>query len=109
MVKKTISRYCPFKGTIWPDKIRQRVKPLRKSWLGHQAALCFKIFVFERKFLILVQNFKPLDTKMPLITYFFAVFRIRIPRIHMFLGLPDPLVRGMDPDPDQDPSIIEQK
>jgi hypothetical protein len=37
------------------------------------------------------------------------VFRIRIHRIHMFLGLPDtdPLVRGMDPDPD--PSIIKQK
>jgi hypothetical protein len=35
-----------------------------------------------------------------------AVLRIRI---HMFLGLldPDPLVRGMDPDPD--PSIIMQK
>jgi hypothetical protein len=30
-------------------------------------------------------------------------------RIHMFLGLkdPDPLVRGLDPDPD--PSIIKQK
>jgi hypothetical protein len=28
-------------------------------------------------------------------------------RIHMFLGLPDPLVRGMDPDPD--PSTIKQK
>jgi hypothetical protein len=30
-------------------------------------------------------------------------------RIHMFLGLldPDPLVRGMDPDPD--PSIAKQK
>jgi hypothetical protein len=37
-----------------------------------------------------------------------AVLRIRIHRIHMFLGLPDPdpLVRGMDPDPD--PSIIMQ-
>ncbi len=35
-----------------------------------------------------------------------AVLRIRI---HMFLGLrdPDPLVRGLDPDPD--PSIIMQK
>jgi hypothetical protein len=35
-----------------------------------------------------------------------AVLRIRI---HMFFGLPDPdpLVRGMDPDPD--PSIIMQK
>ncbi len=43
------------------------------------------------------------------------VLRIRIHRIHMFLGLPDPdpLVRGMDPDPDPsldpDPSIIMQK
>ncbi len=40
-----------------------------------------------------------------------------INRIHVFLGLqdPDPLVRGMDPDPDPaldpnpDPSIIMQK
>jgi hypothetical protein len=35
-----------------------------------------------------------------------AVLRIRIHRIHVFLGLldpnRDPLVRGMDPDPDQD-------
>jgi hypothetical protein len=32
-------------------------------------------------------------------------------RIHMFLGLldPDPLVRGMDPDPAPDPSIIMPK
>jgi hypothetical protein len=43
----------------------------------------------------------------------FAVLRIRIRihRIHTFLGLldpnPDPLVRGMDPD--LDPSIIMQK
>ncbi len=41
-----------------------------------------------------------------------AVLRIRI---HMFLGLPDPdpLIRGMDPDPaldpDPDPSLIMQK
>jgi hypothetical protein len=43
--------------------------------------------------------------------------RIRIHRIHVFLGLqdPDPLVRGMEPDPDSaldpdlDPSIIMQK
>jgi hypothetical protein len=35
--------------------------------------------------------------------------RIRIHRIQMFLGLldPDPLDRGMDPDPD--PAIIKQK
>ncbi len=44
-----------------------------------------------------------------------AVFRIRlrIHRIHMFLGLldpdPDPSVRGMDPAPDPDPSVIMQK
>ncbi len=36
------------------------------------------------------------------------VFRIRIHRIHMFLGLPDPdpSVRSMDPGPD--PSICKQ-
>ncbi len=39
----------------------------------------------------------------------FSVFLIQNLRIHMFLGLldPDPLVTGMDPDPD--PSIIKQK
>jgi hypothetical protein len=39
-----------------------------------------------------------------------AVFRIRI-RIHMLLGLPDPdlLIRGMNPNPAPDPSIIKQK
>jgi hypothetical protein len=41
--------------------------------------------------------------------------RIRIHWIHVYLGLleldPDlhPLVRGMDPDPDLDPSNIKQK
>jgi hypothetical protein len=41
------------------------------------------------------------------------LIRIRIPRIHVILGLldpdqdPDPLVRGMDSDPD--PSNIKQK
>jgi hypothetical protein len=46
---------------------------------------------------------------------FFPVLRIRIRihRIHVFFGLPDPdpLVRCMDPDPalDPDPSIIMQK
>ena len=42
--------------------------------------------------------------------------RIRIHRIHMFVGIPDPdrdpLVRGMDPDPaldpDPDPSIMQK-
>jgi hypothetical protein len=37
--------------------------------------------------------------------------RIRIHRTHMFLSLqdPDPLVKGMDPVPDPDPSVIMQK
>jgi hypothetical protein len=42
-----------------------------------------------------------------------AVLLIRIHRIHMFLGLPDPdkdpLVRGMDPDPDPDPHLSSCK
>ncbi len=43
------------------------------------------------------------------------IHRIWIHRIHVFLGIldpdPDPLVRGMDPDPvlDLDPSNIKQK
>jgi hypothetical protein len=53
--------------------------------------------------------------KIMLSAVFRIWIRIRIHRIHMFLGLldPDPLVRGMDPDPtldlDLDPSIIKQK
>jgi hypothetical protein len=37
-----------------------------------------------------------------------AVFRIH--RIHMFLGLPDPvpLIRGMDPDPDHQAKKLEK-
>jgi hypothetical protein len=41
------------------------------------------------------------------------IHRIWIHRIHVFLGIlypdPDPLVRGMDPDPDLHPSNIKQK
>jgi hypothetical protein len=50
---------------------------------------------------------------LPVFILYFAlfrtVFRIRIHRIHIFLAHknPDPLVRGMDPDPDL--SIIKQK
>ncbi len=53
--------------------------------------------------------------KKKAVTVVQAVFRIRIRihRIHMFLGLPDPdpLVRGMDPDPalDPNPSIFMKK
>jgi hypothetical protein len=55
--------------------------------------------------------------RLILLSSLFPVFRIhiRIRRIHMFLGLPDPhpdpLVRDMDPDsaPDPDPSIVKQK
>ncbi len=47
-------------------------------------------------------NFIPVTNS----AYFFPVFRIRIHRIHVFFGLPDP-----DPalDLDPDPSIIMQK
>jgi hypothetical protein len=49
------------------------------------------------------------------LTVFWILIRIRIRRIHMFLGHPVPLVRDMDPDPaldpalDPDPSVINQK
>ncbi len=50
-------------------------------------------------------------SKMDIVDFFKAGLRIRIHRVHMFLGLPDPdpdpLVRGMDPD--SDPSIIMLK
>ncbi len=49
---------------------------------------------------------KNIDKKWIILADLSAVLRIRI-RIHMFLGLPDPLVRGMDPDPD--PSLIVQE
>jgi hypothetical protein len=54
----------------------------------------------------------PLQTKNKY--FFLTVFRILIHQIHMTMGLPDPFVRGMDPDPKPahalapDPSIIEQ-
>jgi hypothetical protein len=55
--------------------------------------------------LAMLQSLKP---RSPDFVHRIPVFRIRI-RIHMFLGLPDPnpLVRGLDPDPN--PSIILQK
>ncbi len=44
------------------------------------------------------------------ISWLIAVSGIRIRRIRMFLGLPDPdpdsIVRGMDPDPAPDPSLF---
>jgi hypothetical protein len=62
-------------------------------------------------------QYLPMPTNSPNFTGIgvFSVLRIRIHRIHMFLGHPDPLVSGMDPDPvpaldsDPDPSIIMQK
>jgi hypothetical protein len=56
-----------------------------------------------------------MHTKLECFVYntYLPVLRIRIHRIHMFLGLQDPdadpLVRGMDLDPDPDPSITMQK
>jgi hypothetical protein len=40
--------------------------------------------------------------------YKYATTSVRIRRVYMFLGLPDPdpLVRGLDPDPD--PSIMQK-
>ncbi len=53
------------------------------------------------------------NSSLPPTTEWIAVLRIRIHPIHMFLGLldpdPEPLVIGMDPNPDRDPSIIKQK
>jgi hypothetical protein len=49
------------------------------------------------------------------VAYYLPVLRIRIRtrRIRMFLGLldpdHDPLFRGMDSDPDLEPSLIKQK
>ena len=63
--------------------------------------------VFERSVLLVSESYQAQP--------YIPVLRIRIHRIHVFLGLqdPDPLVRGMDPDPDPaldpDPSIIMQK
>ncbi len=53
----------------------------------------------------------PKDPPVLLGHLFKPVLRIRIRRIHMFLGLldPDPLVRGKDLDLAPDHSIIKQK
>jgi hypothetical protein len=71
--------------------------------------------VKERKLYSAVKTEKPLIDEQQS-NFFKAVFRIRIRiririRFHVFFGLPDPdpLVRGMDLDPDTDPSIIMQK
>jgi hypothetical protein len=42
---------------------------------------------------------------------YYAVLRIRIRQIHMFLGMdpdPNPLVRGADPDPDHQAKIVRK-
>jgi hypothetical protein len=56
-------------------------------------------------FTALLQQVTNVKSQIRIPAHFFPVLRIRI---LMFLGLldPDPLVRGMDPDPD--PSIIKQ-
>jgi hypothetical protein len=46
-----------------------------------------------------------LVTFLQVFSEYLSVLVIQIRRIRMFLGLPDPLVRGTDPDP----SIIKQK
>jgi hypothetical protein len=85
-------------------------------------AMAVSIFAIGTPLLLCSQRkhgqnmFNPPQTFYQLISPVLRI-RIRIHRIHMFLGLtdPDPLVRGMDPDPDPaldpdpDPSIIMQK
>jgi hypothetical protein len=60
----------------------------------------------DNKGFVLTTKRSKVNKKLIIYVNLFLVLRIRI-RIHMFLGLldPDPLVRGMDPDP----SIIKQK
>jgi hypothetical protein len=52
------------------------------------------------------ESTKTMEQSLPvryIVNLFKSVLRIRI---HIFLGLSDPLVRGTDPDPDPDPTII---
>jgi hypothetical protein len=94
-------RIYMFLGLQDPDpslfkRIRKLPSSIKKSGenLGFYCSVFFPTFIFPQHCL--------------------SVFRIRIHRIHVFLGLPDPdpLVIGMDPDPaldpDPDPSIIKQ-
>jgi hypothetical protein len=68
----------------------------------------YTFLTFSHAKSILVRGFGALGTRTSMFQPVLRI-RIRIHRIHMFLGLldpdPDPFVRGMDPDP----SITEQK
>ncbi len=119
-------QYCSFLSGLhkrrlrrWTRRCWRRGSPA--SWSSATSkleALCF----FLVAFLLGPTYHPPSVAEMATITHLLGPFplflsvlppvlRIRIHRIHMFLGLhdPDPLVRGMDPDPDPDPSIIMQK
>jgi hypothetical protein len=99
--KKSISRYCPFKSlsTILALLCQVEYREVVRR-------------VAEGAVLVATPSKDAKEVREP-IYYSTAVLRIRIRihQIHMFLGLldtyPDPLVRGMDPDPD--PFIIKQK
>ncbi len=66
-------------------------------------------FTIPADVLIMPKMYRTLKNKYLTKSIFFAVLRIRICRIRMVLGLPDPypdsLVQGTDPDP----STIKQK
>ncbi len=65
---------------------------------------CLLVFRFTKDWRVFCGNWK---LGSGVVVLCVAVLRIRIHRIHMFLGLldPDSLVRCLDPDPD--PSIIK--
>jgi hypothetical protein len=79
------------------------------SWRNCPQKLKLISQILKKKAIIFADIF----TKKRQIKLLSPVFRIRIHRIHMFLGHKDPdldpLVRGMDPGPDPDPSIIKLK
>ncbi len=80
----------------------RRLHVLRSHGVPHPPQLLHHRVHFQEQ-----QNATP----VPHFSFFKPVLRIRIHRIHMFLGLldpdPDPLVRDVDRDrdPDLDPSI----
>ncbi len=86
-------RSCDGQGWAHSAPLGVAMSPKRREHAAHGRARAAKTHQYSR------------------IYYTVLRIQIRIHRIHMFLGLPDPdpLVRGMDPNPDPDPSIIMQK
>jgi hypothetical protein len=99
--------------------LRERLRALQDGWAEvHQMWENRQSLLSQSLSLQMFNRYQNTSTHLLISLFHFlceAVLRIRIRRIHMFLGLPDPdpLVRVMDPDPDPapdpDPSIIKQK